>query len=79
MDTNEADKVKIDFGANLRKILADQGLSQREAAAKLEIGPSHLSLMMNGKKDISITTLNKLCNELGVSPSDLVPYDGGKK
>lgn len=61
--------LKIQF--NLSAILAEKELSQRKAADMTGISKNGISVLAGEPKQIQIETLEKLCNGLSVSPSDL--------
>lgn len=61
--------LKIQF--NLSAILAEKELSQRKAADMTGISKNGISVLAGEPKQIQIETLEKLCNGLNVSPSDL--------
>lgn len=61
------------FGPAIRLARAAKGLSQRELAAKIDVGPSHVSLIEAGKRQPSISTLESVANALDI-PHDLLMF-----
>jgi transcriptional regulator with XRE-family HTH domain len=61
------------LSVNLRRLRQDRKLSLNDLAAGTGISASFLSLVENGKSDITIGRLTRLVEFLGVSISDLVP------
>lgn len=57
----------VTFGEKLKKIRADNNVSQNELAKYLEITPSSLSYYENGVRTPPITIINKLVNRFNVS------------
>lgn len=52
-------KIDLDAVTKLREVIADAG-SQQNAAAKLEIAPSHLGDLLHGRRKFSDAMLAKL-------------------
>ena len=57
--------------SNLRRIRIAQNLTQEEAAFRCGISTRHYSTIENGEVNMSITTLDKLCEGLNVTPYEL--------
>src|SRR5688572_18730681 len=57
----------------LRALRLSKGLSLKEVALATEISTSFLSLVENGKSDITIGRLVRLVNLYGVTLTDLIP------
>lgn len=55
------------IGSELRALRISKGLSARELAQQIGITHSHVVRIENGKYAISIDTLNKFCQALGVA------------
>ena len=62
-----------DLGATLRSIRTSRGLSLGEVAAATDISRSFLSLVENGKSDITIGRLTRLIDFYHISIADLIP------
>ncbi len=63
--------IKKIFGNNLQKYRKVLGLSQEEMAERLEISVDHLSRVELGKKFVSASLIEKIFDEINVSPSAL--------
>lgn len=63
------------FGQNIKQIRKHMNMSQKELATKMEISQSYLSDIENGRKNLSIKTVKKLANSLGLSVTDLFNDD----
>lgn len=62
------------IGKRLERILDGCGKSRRQVALSIEMSPSHLSELINNKKDInklSIATFMTLCAEVSTTPEYL--------
>lgn len=56
----------------MRLIRIVEGIKAKNMAAKLEITPSYLSLIENGKKKPSMDTIEKFACVVGVRPSQIM-------
>ncbi len=54
-------------GEIIRKIRKEQKQTQKDFAKILGISPSYLSELENGKRNLNISTIDKLANKMGVS------------
>lgn len=63
------------FGQNIKQIRKRMNMSQKELATKMEISQSYLSDIENGRKNLSIKTVKKLADSLGLSVNDLFNDD----
>lgn len=61
--------VKVIFGENLKHFRKLHNLTQEELAEKLEIIPTHLSRIENGKSFVTAELLDALCVIFNVSPA----------
>lgn len=66
------------LGAGLRSLRLSNRYSISQVAKATHISPSFLSLVENGKSDITIGRLTRLVEFYGISISDLLPGDGGE-
>ena len=60
------------LGANIKKIRTKKRMSQGDICRKLDMDRSYMSAIESGKKNVTITVLDKLAKALGVSPSELL-------
>ncbi|MDK7927651.1 MAG: helix-turn-helix transcriptional regulator [Staphylococcus simulans] len=63
------------FGQNIKQIRKRMNMSQKELATKMEISQSYLSDIESGRKNLSIKTVKKLADSLGLSVTDLFNDD----
>ncbi len=61
------------LGERLRRERVERGLSLRELARRLDVSPSLVSQIENGKVQPSVRTLYAMVGELGISPDELFP------
>jgi transcriptional regulator with XRE-family HTH domain len=57
---------------NLRRAMAEKGVSVTEVAARADIYRTHLSLILRGERTVQLDTLVKLAGALEISPRDLL-------
>ena len=60
------------FGRNLRRVMAEQDVSQAQMSRDLQIPKTTISGWMNGKRAPKMSTLDKLCEYLRCNRSDLM-------
>ena len=58
----------MNYGKAIKIVRTAHGLSQRDLADRLSIGPSHLSLIEAGKRQPSLSVLDEIASELRVPP-----------
>jgi transcriptional regulator with XRE-family HTH domain len=63
--------IKLIFGSNLKYYRKQKNLSQEELAAKVDVGPKHLSALERGTTFVSADLLERIVCVLGVSASAL--------
>ena len=68
-------KRRILFGKNLLRIREEKKLSQDEVAARCRVTKSNLSVIENGNRNFSFSTLLALAKGLGVHPKELLNID----
>ena len=68
--------IKLDLSV----MLAKRKMTTTELAEKLELSLVNTSLLKNGKvKGIRFATLDKICEILDCSPSDIIFYEKNQK
>lgn len=65
----------VEIGKHIRYIRESLGLSLDELAASCDVEKSKISMIENGKKDYTITTLLELAKGLGKHPKKLLEKD----
>ncbi|MFF9675906.1 helix-turn-helix domain-containing protein [Streptomyces eurythermus] len=77
--------LKASTGAQLRKIRLDRGLSLTEVAQRAEVTKGFLSQLERGLTSVSVPTLLRVCEVLGIGVGELFAYpdeqvvDGGNR
>lgn len=69
-NTTESEECLV--GTRVRNLRIAKGLSQKQLAETLEISTSHLANLENGNEPISISMIQRLCNVLNVSISQIM-------
>lgn len=66
-----------ELGVNIKTERKRQRISLQQLADQVEVSPSFLSQIENGKNEPSLTTLKKIASSLGVTVSKLIGEDEG--
>jgi transcriptional regulator with XRE-family HTH domain len=59
------------FGQAIRRLREERGISQEAFALKCGIDRSHYGGMERGERNPSLTTVYKIADTLGISPSEI--------
>ena len=62
--------IKQDVGSRIKYLRTEQGLSQEKLALKADVDRTYIAGVENGKRNISIVTLEKIVRSLNVSFSE---------
>lgn len=65
------ENLKIKIGQRIKEIRVKQGLSQEKLALLADLDRTYIQSIESGKRNISITVLEKISNALGMTVSDL--------
>jgi transcriptional regulator with XRE-family HTH domain len=65
-------KAAQQFGANVRKLRQAKALSQEQLALDAGLDLSYISNIEGGKRNVSLGSILKLANALGVKPAKLL-------
>ncbi len=60
------------LGENIKKLRLAKGLTQGDLCRKLEVDRAYMSNIESGKKNPTLSTLEKIANALGISSSELL-------
>lgn len=63
--------IKEKIGKRIKELRTQAGLTQMELAGKSSLDRTYINSVENGKRNISITNIEKIANALNVSISDL--------
>lgn len=72
--SKEKDKRLIQFGAHLRSVRKELGLSQDFVATNSNLTKSNISEIENGNRNLAFTTFLELAKGLGIDPKKLLDY-----
>lgn len=67
----------VTIGSRLRRLRQEKSLTQSQLAKLIGVRQSHISKIENNRSSVSIGTLEKIANALGVSPGRLIDGDPG--
>jgi transcriptional regulator with XRE-family HTH domain len=59
-------------GANVKRIRKDNAITQEQLAEAADMLPSYLSAVENGMKNVTVVTIDRLANALGVPMAELL-------
>lgn len=62
---------KFNYGERLRQLRRERGFTQEEMALRAEITTSYYGQLERGTANPTVSTLNKICDVLGVSITDI--------
>lgn len=71
MPKQDADRVIKDVGRKLAELRARAGLTQEELAEQLRIAPNNLQRIELGMQNLTLRTLVRLANQVGVPVAHL--------
>jgi len=60
------------LGQNMKRIRTKKNMSQGDIARALEVDRGYISNIESGKKNLTLATIQKLADALGVSASELL-------
>jgi len=63
---------QVRLGQKIRKLRTAKGWSQEEFADRCGIQRAHMSLIERGKQNLTLATLESLCQVLGISVSGIL-------
>ena len=65
------ENIKIRIGERIRELRIKKGFSQEKLALLSDLDRTYIPSIENGKRNISITVLERISNALGMSISEL--------
>ena len=68
-------KILIMFGAHIRKLRIERGMSQEQLAEKAQVHRTYVGMLERGEKNATITTLVKISAALNVSINQLFSWE----
>jgi transcriptional regulator with XRE-family HTH domain len=67
------------LGANIRRLREEKGLSQEDFGFEANSGRTYVSEVERGKRNATVTVVEKFAKVLGVTPGYLLDADPRKK
>jgi len=74
MNKNRDSDRLIKFGENLRKIRLELNLSQDNVAERCDVTKGNLSMIENGNKDFTFSTLLEIAKGMNIEPKKLLDF-----
>lgn len=71
MDETREEQVKRRFGARVRQLRKERGLSQEALALRCDLDRSYVGAVERGERNVSLANIHRIADALGVSPSAL--------
>jgi len=62
------------IGKRIRKYRHKANLTQEALAEKVRVSTTHVGLVETGKRRMSLKSLQKVANALGIKVRDLIPF-----
>ena len=59
--------IKLWVGSRIKELRSQQKLSQLVLSCKSDVDRTYISQVENGKRNIAIVNLQKICNTLGIT------------
>ena len=67
------------FAANVKRLLKEKGILQKELAAEIGMDESQFSSLLNRRPNTTIETVEMIADALGVDPGILISRPARKK
>ncbi len=67
--------IKDLVGKRIKELRLNKNLSQEKFAELCELDRTYITSLENGKRNISIVNLEKICNALGISLKDFFDFN----
>ena len=71
MEKSRQQQVKKAFGARLRVLRKERGLSQEDLALTCELDRTYVGGVERGERNVSLINIHRIAEALGLSPKDL--------
>lgn len=68
----QAQQWQASFGARVRQLREDAGLSQMRLAEAADLHPTYVSSVERGHRNVSLVNIHRLAQALSVAPRDLL-------
>lgn len=70
-----ATNINKEFGERIVQLRKAKGLSQDELAYRCNIHRAYMGTIERGEKSVTLNTIEKICNGLGITLKELFEYD----
>lgn len=70
---------RVSFGRRVRALRKERGFSQEGFALHSGLDRSYLGAVERGERNIALINICKIADALGVNPSELMDFLGGKE
>lgn len=70
MPSRSAEKVQKQFGARMRALRQQRGLSQEELAFSCNLDRTYIGSVERGERNISLVNIHTIAVALGISPKE---------
>lgn len=67
--------IKEKVGQRIKELRTKQGLSQEEFAFRCELDRTYITSLERGKRNISLTNLEKIANSFNISLSEFFNFE----
>ena len=67
--------IKEKVGQRIKELRTKQGLSQEEFAFRCELDRTYITSLERGKRNISLTNLEKIANAFNITLSEFFNFD----
>jgi len=64
----------IALGKRIKRMRNKAGLTQEQLAEKVHVSTTHIGFVETGKRRVSLKTLQRVANALGLKVKDLIPF-----
>lgn len=65
-------ELALRFGATVRKLRSQQGLSQEQLAEKANLHRTYIGMIERGEKNITLENIEKIAKALGITLAELM-------
>lgn len=72
MGKGQYDRIKREFGARLRSIRQQKGLSQEALALACNLDRTYIGSVERGERNISLINIHKIARALSIPPKELM-------
>jgi transcriptional regulator with XRE-family HTH domain len=72
MEADHVGKIQSHFGARVRAIRKQNGLSQEALALACELDRTYIGGVERGERNISLVNIHRIAEALGVPPAELL-------